>query len=273
MSDDHRPDCTGRHCCVCGDCTDQPQTCLVCVGRTRANVAAIVTEYARLPAETTDRGGSSLDPIPRGSRETAIPGGDALVMLAGGGSVYVQHRTPGPHWADENPTDPPSILNLLATWEDDWRITMGLPAAGKATIASCATFLGDWNAKMAQEHGAYYEYAAAIRQARSRLETYLRDDDTPEKGARCLVCDVRLIRRWRAPKPCTHEARVHPRQGETIDGYRLRVAEHEAAHMRCDQGGLADDWTCPRCKRRYADGGDSDRLAKAQEAMLKARGA
>jgi hypothetical protein len=165
-----------------------------------------------------------------------IPGGDATVLLAGGseGKAQVHALCSGqdaPHASDERHSDPQPPLHLLASWEDDWRLTFGHGGGPRATMTRVVRYLSQHLARAAQEHEAFDEFAADLRRCRIRLEDVLHAGERDETGAPCVHCGTELVRKSRPAQPCTDE---HHREGHT-----------------CDQGGLRDEWRCPRCHRVY----------------------
>lgn len=267
-------ECPERHCVVDNRhlADDEAQTCVWCLGRTRANLLAVVDAYELLPAEVTDRGGVSFEPIPTGGTgEAKLLGGDALVLLAGGnadgGDPGIEHRS-----------DPVPPLSLLASWEDDWRKVRGQPAAGKATMATVVAYLGDNLGWAAQEHPVFAEFSADLRVLRARLEAVVKSGDYLDHGSQipCPECGEPLVRRYRDPEPCRHvpRARTEPeavtvgtwrRYGDTgPDRRELRPDERGDPPgpiermwrpCGCSQGGRTDDWTCPSkaCARIVTD--------------------
>lgn len=224
-------ECPERHCIVDNRhlADDEAQTCIGCLGRARGDLVVICECYALLPAELVDAGGVSFEPIPSGSGEPPMPGGDVLVMLAdgnvGGGDPNI-----------ESPADPVPPVALLASWEDDIRKLRGFKAAGAATMTTCSSFLDRNLSWAAQEHPAFDELAFDLRRLRRRLEAVTKAGDALDRGGRipCPECETPLVRHYRDPRPCQHES---------------------AAPCGCDQGGRTDDWQCPNrgCGRVVTD--------------------
>lgn len=227
---DHRGEpCTRRHCCVgrCWNHTDDanPQTCPSCVGMVRDDLAEIIRLTELLPTQAVDGGsdGHLLAGAP-------IPGGEAMVFLGPGsdGRARVWARERGDqreaqglrrgfdgdytHAQDEAESDPMPPLLVLATWEDDFRQTLGHPSGPRATMWRCADYLGTHLTMMAQRHEAFEEFAADLARLRGRLEDVLGEGERDEKGAPCMKCGTLQMRR------------CHPRQG------------------------FLDEWHCPRCR-------------------------
>lgn len=223
-------ECGERHCVVDRRhlADDEAQTCVHCLGRARSNLVVICECYTLLPAELVEAGGVSFDPIPSGARETPMPGGDVLVLLAGGN---ISDGDAG----IESPSDPVPPVALLASWEDDIRRLRGFRAAGAATMSSTSSFLNLNLSWAAQHHPAFDELSGDLHRLRRRLEAVTKAGDAIDRGGRipCPECDEPLVRHYSEPRPCTHD---NPPCG-------------------CSQGGRSDDWQCPNrgCGRVVTD--------------------
>jgi hypothetical protein len=203
-------------CLVCHRslASDRPQTCLACLADIRRELGSIVDLYALLPGFMVGLayGEPGKPRSDGGASDAALPGGDFLVLLAGGsrGMAHV--------WDDESVEvagDPKSVAFELGRWEDDWRLTRGEPAAEvEGTVSSAVAYLMPRMGWAADQHPAFDEFAADIRRLLSRLRTATATDDRPETGAPCFDCHATLVRVW------------------TKDG-------------------LSDDWRCPRCGATY----------------------
>lgn len=204
-------------CVVCSTSlpADRPQTCTPCLAEVRRSLRRVVELYALLPA--TMLGGAYGEPgKPRGDAaptgEPPLPGGDVLVLLAGGsrGLAHVWDDE-----LDEQESDPQSVAFELGRWEDDWRLTRGEPAAEVAgTVLLAVAYLEPRIGWAADSHPAFDEFARDVKRLLSRLATATATDDRPVAGAPCFECGTTLVRRW-------------------------------------SDRGLEDDFTCPRCRRVY----------------------
>lgn len=227
-SKERRSTCAERHCFVCGVWHLEPtelQTCVQCIGATAALIRQVVVNVGLLPEQAIE--GQNGDP----HRELHVPGGDALVMLLGGSEHVTGRRS---RWGDDQgpcaysyPSDPNPPLNMLATWEDDWRHTLDLDVAGPATYASTSSFLLDNLGWAAQQHPAFDEFAEEIRKAEAALEAVLHAGIRDETGVPCMYCS---------------------------DPPRLRQTYDDPKPGRSDQGGRRDLWTCPKCHQVYTPG-------------------
>lgn len=226
--------CPERHCVVCSRThldDEHPRTDPRCVGRVRVELADIERLTALLPEQAVE--GADDGRLVAGA---PIPGGEATVLLAGGSDGRGQtrailRRDNTDHVADEYRGDPEPPLQLLATWEDDWRLTFGHGGGPLATLSRAVDYLDRHLAHAAQHHEAFDEFARDVMRCRSRLEDVLRAGERDEGGAPCVHCQTPLVRRSSPPRPCVHR-------------------DHPEDHV-CDQGGLRDEWECPRCHRVY----------------------
>lgn len=202
-----------RLCVVCERrelAADEPQTCIWCLGRARGNLIALVDAYALLPAELVDRGGVSFEPIPvGGSRETPIPGGEALVLLAGGSLS-----------GEALPGDPVPPLPVLIAWAAAWGARPAL-----RNLADVTGYLDRRLGWAAQNREDFPAFCSDVRALRARVEAVTRSREPIDYGARipCPECTEPLVRYYADPKRCRH--------GDLPCG--------------CDQGGRRDSWHCP----------------------------
>jgi hypothetical protein len=216
----------------CGTCArrlgvDEAATCRACVADVREHLALIVDLYATLPALLGGLGSNAPDPAgPVRSGERPMPGGDVLVLLAGGSDALAALRRlraaqssgkshEEPAWgADDRDRDPPSVAYELARWVTDWRLTRSEPSASMGVNASAA-WLSIRIPWAAARHPAFAEFATDMARLRRRLEHATGTADRPERaGVPCFDCGGDLERGW---------------------------GHH----------GREDDWTCRRCRRVY----------------------
>lgn len=216
--------CTEAHCIVCGIEHVDQRTCPDCITATREDLHQVL--------DLTGRLGDEAEHHP----DDEIPGGNATVMVGpySLGSQADSHE-------HESEADPPHPLLTLATWEDDWRKTFGQPAAGPASVVAAVVYLGRWLHHAAQHHDAYDDFAREVGQLRSRLEDVLRDGERDERAAPCPKCKVNLVRK---AKP-RRRVRYCPGHGPLTT---CPIPQQGC----CDSGGLADEWSCPRCKKTFS---------------------
>lgn len=223
--------CTKRHCIVCGSAHVDRMTCADCIATVRQALTDVVRLHAELPLQAAF--GADDGRLQAGS---PIPGADATVLLGPGSDGRGQtrellHGGAATHAADEYRGDPEPPLQLLASWEDDWRSEYGHGGGPRATLQGAADYLDEHLHRAAQTHLAFDEFAADVKRCRSRLEDVLHDGVRDETGAPCVHCGSTLVRRALPPHEC-------------------RKSGHHDRH-ECDRGGLRDEWRCPRCRRVY----------------------
>lgn len=226
---------------LCGTCkreslaNHERQTCAKCVARVRADLADIEHLYARLPGllvETRFPADSSSDKIRGGGEDDPLLGGEPLAMLARGGTgMDAAVWAPGTathgnreHVADERLSDPPSVADFLAILEDDWRNLLKHPAAGPPSVSTSVAYLTSQLDRMAQAHSEFDCFADDIRGLVTKLRATTGTENYPLRGVECFDCGTRLERRYLEPT-------------RQQDGSR--------------QGGLEDEWGCPKCHRVY----------------------
>lgn len=209
-------------CCARSLHLAEKQTCTVCTGRTRADLADVENLYMLLPDELGNLHTPALDQSRAPGYDPPMPGGEPLALLGPGSKGATQILgvpVPGgrddSHSFDEYPDDPQSVVHELTRWEDDWRLTRGEPAAtGPASVSTSRRYLNARLTWAADYHPAFDEFASDMQSLRSRLARVTSTDDIPVRGVPCFDCDAHLQRVWTSR-------------------------------------GLAEEWTCPRCDRRY----------------------
>lgn len=219
--------CLERHCVVCAaehTSESEPLTCASCVASLRQALVDIVRLVHELPVHACLGGDEG-----RLAAGAPIPGSDATVLLGPGSDGRAQTHAlvngrDAPHAVDEYRGDPEPPLSLLASWEDDWRLTFGHGGGPRATLGRARAYLDEHLSKAAQEHLAFDEFAADIRRCLARLEDVTHDGLRDESGAPCVHCGTNLVRHAAPPQP------------SGVNG---------------DRGGLRDEWRCPRCRRAY----------------------
>lgn len=181
-----------------------------------------------------------------------MPGGLAMVALGHVSSLEEwaetleaaehRHSTDPKRWAepvieDDDEWEPP--LQTLLFWSEAWRTEHGYPLAERPTLASEANFIR-WALGWAWDNELHWDdFAADIRKAKSRLEDLLKEGLRSSHGVPCFDCNVDLIRPSRPPRE------VRWCEGhEGVCTWPHRFCAH-------DRGGLADEWKCPSCDRRY----------------------
>lgn len=175
-------------------------TCTNCANRARNTISEIEELYSELPDAIRTITGISYNPTGRGSNDTIVPGGAALVMLSAGTDDNVKSSRNGSrdHVQDQNNTDPPSVAGVLATIEDDWRSAHKDPVADYApSVSRSANYLKSRVPWAARVHPAFYDAYRRLRQVRARMEIVTGNASPPEPSdAPCIQCHGRLVRRW-----------------------------------------------------------------------------
>lgn len=245
-------------CVVCRHSLTDYETgaCASCIDQARNDLAEIADAYATLPT-VVERSGYRMG---------ALPGGDALVMLADGSlenpqtpnaytqprsvgaTVHVEHpelvgddltlpafveeRVPSDgreHLRDHWPKDPLSVLAVIEHHERDWHITFGHgPSDDLATVTRGVSYLQRWLSHAARTHPSFDDFALELRQLRHRLVHVvgLADDPMPAP-AECFDCGGRLQRTYR-PLRTTITDRLRHAAGWIGDDDR-RIAKHRNA--------------------------------------------
>lgn len=161
-------------CILCADVdltkAQRKQTCVVCEQRTRSTLRRVMDAAALLPAVLPGGAAAGNDRV-SGSHDLPMPGGNALVILGPGRDV--------PGYPDtERPDDPVPLVNLLGTWEDDWREQQHQPprpffGSIGATVSAAYHYLVAHNFWAAEAHPAYDEYASDLTGMLKTMERLL----------------------------------------------------------------------------------------------------
>lgn len=176
---------------------------------------------------------------------TSLPGGDAMVALAGVGSpdewsenvaaaeyhhlatcIKLDHSRCryAEHASDEDGSEPP--LQTLLFWSEQWRRDAGYELDRRPTIATEVNFIRgalNWAWENLVE---WSDFAADIKAAKDRLESLLMAGERAERGVPCMYDRVPLIRK--------------------LEPFRNQAGEKAWRYS---------DWHCPKCKRSW----DQDR--------------
>lgn len=222
---------TGHLRCVCCQRRSltlfEAQTCSVCVGRVRADLADIVTSYAEINPSGTHKltllGDGSMQRVFRKDETDSYNLSEHPLAHGEGKAKPIR---------DELLSDPLPVLPALVSWEDF--IREHYPEVGKGAPGPTLTEVVDWLAsnldsrlEIAQTFPAFAEFAADVQRHRSAMKHSAGLADDPVRApATCPECDTQLIRFYRPPTD------------DRSSGRRRKGTEHE---------GLADDWQCPSC--------------------------
>lgn len=223
--------------------------------KTTIEIAQDLTAIAEMSEELLDEAiVKAADPL--------MPGGLAMVALAPVSSLdewaevleAAEHRAIADHRElpaveDDDDWEPP--LQTLLFWSEQWRGEHGYPLPKRPSLATEANFIR-WALDWAWENELHWDdFADDIAAARARLENLLKEGLRAKHGVPCFDCNVDLVRPSRPPRDV--------RWCEGHDG--VCTWPHKfCAH---DRGGLADEWKCPACDRRY---GMEDYVRAVQQA-------
>lgn len=279
--------CTAPHCLICGRnhaSNDQPDTCAECVGKVRADLTELASDYAALAVEAIAGGGDG-----RLVAAAPIPGGTAAILH--GPTVRLdQLRTSRGYTSTDmakvhRPNDPIPPLAVLAQWEDMYRAWFTQPRAPRATVAGAVRYLTEQLDTMANGQSGkgpdFLAFTKQVRNLRAGLEHALHDEQEPERGVACFECGERLVRRFRDLKRCRHKTparaelqRALVRQQRGQDWLRIVgsypeygiVVECELAAARGPSASLvaAARRPCAKCQGRQG-GLDDPRAGRSWE--------
>jgi len=189
----------------------EPQTCAVCVGNIRADLAELVEGYALLR--------------PEGTNALTLLGDGTMQHVVWSGSVALHD------WSWDS--DPLPVLPALASWEDYIREHYGVTKRpDNPTLSEVVAWLTqnlDSRLEIAQTFPAFDEFAAEVRKHRSvvRHAAGLVDDPVAAP-ARCFECGEPLVRTYEETR---HTAESRQRRKE-IAAYIVRAAEDEVEARR-----------------------------------------
>lgn len=182
-----------------------------------------------------------------------MPGGLAMVALASVSNLEAwSHRVDSAERRglqlvidDDDEWEPP--LQTLLFWSEDLRRTHDMEFAPEphrpyptiTTEANIVRHHVDW---LWDNEPHFDDMAEDIRLARGRLESLLTEGLRVRRGVPCLSleCENSILIRPVAP-------RRDPSWCDGHDGV-CNVPHETCPH---DRGGLRDEWTCPKCLRRY----------------------
>jgi hypothetical protein len=170
------------------------------------------------------------------------------------------------HQADNLPNDPSSVGWWLASWEEQWARIFH-EQRPEPTVMSSAGYLETHTRRMANDDPAgFTQYLSELRKLLTELKRVThRNERALRAPAICFDCgSKRLERTYTDPKPCRH-VRISQRlltwpadpthdlgaRCETPLGRDQRLEQWQNDHRRCQQGGLAEEWTCRSCGRTY----------------------
>lgn len=213
------------------------QTCLNCTNHARNVLTDIAEGHALLPDAIKTISGISYSHTSGRTHDTIVPGGDALIMLSPGTAESVTAIL------DHREDDAPSLAGELATIEDDWRHTLGTPAADyDPAVEKSINWMVANIAAITQRHPDWPGQIEMLRGLRARVTTITGTSDAPEKveGGYCLADDcatndhgdkTQLIRRPH-PKDGLPDVAECPTCERTYDELQLALARRQHAQER-----------------------------------------
>lgn len=209
--------------------THEQQTCGICIGRVRADLADIVEAFALLePVGTT-----ALTLLGDGTMQRLFRQDETDSYKASAHPLAHGEGQPKPI-RDELLSDPLPILPALMSWEDF--IREHYPYVGKGKVDPTLSEVVDWltvnldsRLEIAQTFPGFDEFASQVRRHRSAMQHAAElVADPVEAPADCFECGEPLLRTYRAP-------------ARPIQGRRLGLKDE----------GLVDTWTCSGCRSEY----------------------
>lgn len=245
--------CPEPHCGVCGREHVEQLTCPTCLGEARDHLSEIRRLELGVPLEAQELGDVESE----------------AAMLAGpvaNPEAYAQRRSYGYHEPEEVKTKTGAIVGedhplwILGTWDLLVTEHYDTRRTGRITVATSAAYLDLVLSDLAQDPAfPFPDLAHDLRRAREHLEDVLHDGERNDSGAPCMSCGAVLQKPTRKRRECTHPtpARTLLATLHTYPELPVWTTELQAAReacTTCDQGGRADYWECPRCKRRHTEG-------------------
>lgn len=250
--------CREPHCRACGY-THATGTCAECLADARETLHGIARMCGALPAEVEHRGiggeamvllGPTADPEAIGHVEASIAAG----------------RLPSDYLDSADHELHP--LFVLGSWDMVWRDALEHDETDRLTVATAVDYLDRQMTYMAgYEHVPFEDFARNLRDCHAHIEAVVHDGVSREEGAPCMSCGAMLRKPSAERRDCKHQtpARRWLDVLRTYPEIRAHVTEERAAReacVACDQGGRADVWECPKCKRRHSE--DQYRFAVMQ---------
>lgn len=191
----------------------EPDVCDKCVQTVRDDLTEILDSFPDLPGVAE---GSAL-------RNTYMPGGDALVLMADGS---VDGGGPDD---DISFNDPIAVIGQLESDMRAWRAAFSHgPAPDIATVENCTKYLLTHLLRASQHYEEFDDFTASTRNLKLSLTRTLGTSNAPKRAAvACFECGGELIKPYRPPLPVTTRR----------FGY--------------DFEGLEDSWSCQSCEGIY----------------------
>lgn len=204
----------------------EQQTCHRCLLATAEVLSGVVTMWTELPTHRGQLRG--LRPAAGHAGDTTVPGGDVLVLAGPGGNggsprrltrsetrlperwwllgstgpltqrgylAAERERTGREHAADNLPSDPPSVRQVLASWVEDWTAA-GAPAGPEhPSVPAAGRYLQQQLTWAARGHDAFGDFTRELRELHARLERVTgRAVDIVRANVDCLACGRALVK-------------------------------------------------------------------------------
>lgn len=205
------------------------EACDRCLTTARERLAGILLMFEELPTHL----GHAKSPVYDSDRPSAadgapLPGGDALVLLSPGSEGLSED---GLTTRDD---DVSSVAFELGWWEQRWRkarreLLDDTPRSTSATVRSAGAYLEVHSRWACTSFDGFREFTDDLRRIHTSLESATgRSEHRLVAEAECFECG-----------------------GELVREIRPRVDDGKPRRKGKAQEGVADDWTCQRCGRRY----------------------
>lgn len=152
---------------------------------------------------------------PDGATLDSVLGGRSDAAALPGGDVLVM-LGPGSASHCGDPSDPPAVAFELATWVEVWADWRGETPPADVTVPASVGWLSPRAGWAAARLDPFDEFAWDLARIRARLEDVTGMSDRPEVGPPCPYC----------------------RTADLLRAFTDR--------------GLADDWSCPACRRTFS---------------------
>lgn len=257
-AEEHARDSGHYRCAVCQRrflAEHERQTCGICIGNIRADLAELIEGYALLR--------------PEGTHSLTLLGDGTMQHVVWSGSMGLHD------WSWDS--DPLPVLPALTSWEDfireHYKVTKRPSNPTLSEVTSWLTQNLDTRLEIAQTFPAFDEFAAEVRKHRSAVRHAAGLVDDPLGApARCFECGEPLIRTYEE----TNQTAESRQRRKEIAAYIVRAAEDEVAARKASRSphpiryarreaeellgsgrrgttgeGLTDDWTCSGCRNIY----------------------
>lgn len=234
-------------CCIClRSLTDrEPRVCERCLSDAQALLSGVVTMWGELESDLGTPVAPKWGQGARTDDGKPLPGGDRLVLLAGGSAGLTDDAVTALD------ADPPSVAFELAWWALGWADLRGEPAMLLVTSATMRTVLkaaGYLETRMrwaSVSHPRFGDFHADLKRLHAHLEhATARDLPRDDTGTRCLDCRASLVRLYDRRTGLAEEMVTCTgcRRAYTPAGYALAQAEELRARAEWVTVRRAAEW-------------------------------